>query len=310
MLKNGIITIGETTFDIVFRNDVPVGAVVGGSVLNTSVSLGRMGMPVTFVSRVGNDKIGDLAIQFLKRNGIAIDHVVRFEGNSRLSLAFLDGQNNAHYNFYKAQKTPELNYPVLKHGDMVLFASTHAVRDEGRNALLLFLNQAHDMGIVTFYDPNIRNFTRLEMVEIRRKVEENIYLTKVLKGSDQDFLAIYDTADPELIFGKVNPCGVEALLMTSGKEPVVLKTTSITKCYPVPEINPVSTIGAGDNFTAGLIYGFARYKIDAESIRLIPEIIWDKVVQMAINFSTEVCISEENYISSSFGEQNRDANQS
>jgi fructokinase len=302
MRKNNIITIGETTYDIVFKNDKPVGAVVGGSVLNTSVSLGRLKLPVIFVSRVGNDKIGDLSVKFLNENGVNVSNITRFEGNSRLSLAFLDQNNEAHYNFYKAQKAPELHYPLAKTGDLVLFASTHAVRDEGRNALLLFLNHAHDLGLVTIYDPNIRNFPSAEMVEIRKKVEENIYLTRVLKGSVPDFQAIYDTADPDEIFERVNMCGVEALVITSGAEPVLLKTRSITKKYKIPLIETISTIGAGDNFTAGIIYGFRKHKIDAESIRILPEVVWDDVIGHAISFSSEVCMSSENYISLNFAQ--------
>lgn len=298
-----IFTIGETTFDIVFRNGKPVDAIVGGSVLNTSVSLGRAGLPVSFISRMGNDRIGDLSMDFLSENGVDIDLIVRFEGNSRLSLAFLDEQNNASYQFYKAQKAPELYYPNLQTGNMVLFASTHALRDEGRNALLLFLNQAHDLGLVTFYDPNIRNFSPTEMMDVRRKVEENLYLTKILKGSAEDFIALYDTCDPDQLFETVKRSGIEALVITSANKPVELRTLNISKSYPVQPIQAVSTIGAGDNFTAGLIYGFVRYKIDAESIRQLPEVIWDQIIGLALLFSSEVCLSEENYIPRSFANQ-------
>ena len=34
--------VGETTYDIVFKNGSPVGAHVGGSILNTVVTMGRL----------------------------------------------------------------------------------------------------------------------------------------------------------------------------------------------------------------------------------------------------------------------------
>ena len=41
-----IIGIGETILDIIFKNGQPTKALPGGSVFNTMVSLGRLGIPV------------------------------------------------------------------------------------------------------------------------------------------------------------------------------------------------------------------------------------------------------------------------
>lgn len=298
-----IYNVGETTYDIIFRDGKPTGAVVGGSVLNTSVTLGRLGLSVNFISRIGNDQIGDLSINFLNENGINCDYVTRFEGNSRLALAFMDDENNASYEFYKAEKSPSLIFPVLENDDIVTFGSTNALRDEGRNNLLIFLNQAHDKNVLTIYDPNIREFGPLELVEVRRKFEENIYLAKVLKGANQDFMRIYDTDDADAIFKKVEVFGVETLIVTSGSNPVEIRTKSFSFSIPVEPVKTVSTIGAGDNFTAGLVFGFVKYKVAAESLEKLSENEWKAIVEYAKLFAAEVCQSESNYISTSFAEK-------
>ena len=48
--------IGETILDIIFRNDQPQKAVPGGSVFNGLISLGRLNVPVSFISELGNDR--------------------------------------------------------------------------------------------------------------------------------------------------------------------------------------------------------------------------------------------------------------
>ena len=48
--------IGETILDIIFRNDQPQKAVPGGSVFNGLISLGRLNVPVSFISERGNDR--------------------------------------------------------------------------------------------------------------------------------------------------------------------------------------------------------------------------------------------------------------
>ena len=55
-----VIGIGETVFDILFKNNVPVNAVPGGSVYNCIISLGRCGVQAEFISEVGDDRIGNI----------------------------------------------------------------------------------------------------------------------------------------------------------------------------------------------------------------------------------------------------------
>ena len=86
-----VIGIGETILDIIFENEQPQRAVVGGSVLNGMVSLSRLGVPVTFISEVGSDRVGDIVFDFMHENGMTTNHVERFHARkSPVSLAFLE----------------------------------------------------------------------------------------------------------------------------------------------------------------------------------------------------------------------------
>ena len=62
--------IGETVYDILFKNNAPVGAVPGGSVYNSIVSLGRAGVPAAFISEVGNDRVGEIILEHLRDSGV------------------------------------------------------------------------------------------------------------------------------------------------------------------------------------------------------------------------------------------------
>ena len=93
-----VIGIGETILDIIFRGDQPSAAVPGGSVFNGIVSLGRMGINVGFISETGNDRVGNIILQFMRENHIPTDHVNVFpDGKSPVSLAFLNEQSDAEY---------------------------------------------------------------------------------------------------------------------------------------------------------------------------------------------------------------------
>ena len=71
---------------------------------------------------------------------------------------------------------------------------------------------------------------------------------------------------------------------------------------PSEKMKPVSTIGAGDNFNAGFVFGLIKDGITREDIdRGLSEAQWDSLLKSAQEFSTECCKDIYNYVSS-FGE--------
>ena len=79
---------GETVLDIIFKDGQPVAAKPGGSVLNSFVSLGRLGWNPFFISEYANDDVGELIDTFLTGNGVNTHYVNRFsDGKSALALA-------------------------------------------------------------------------------------------------------------------------------------------------------------------------------------------------------------------------------
>ena len=62
----------------------------------------------------------------------------------------------------------------------------------------------------------------------------------------------------------------------------------------------VSTIGAGYNFNAGLVFGLLKNRIRKADLDELNEADWDKIVATGMLFSREVCASLDNYISKEF----------
>lgn len=294
-----IFTTGETTFDIIFKNNQPHRAIIGGSALNTSVSLGRLGLPVSFISRVSEDHVGEMSMKFLSDNHVNGDNIVRYYGKSRLSIAFLDSDNNAEYQFYNPESLPSLLYPEAKSGDYILFGSSNAIMGEGRENLICFLEKANKENVLIIYDPNIRKSDSY----IKEKVEVNVKYASIIKASVQDFVNLYNISDSELIWKKVKELGVNTLILTDGEKPVSVFSYDFRRKYKIQPIETVSTIGAGDNFSAGILAGFYNGKISGKNIKLLEEKQWDKIINLSIGFSSEVCQSEMNYISEEYAKE-------
>jgi fructokinase len=297
--------IGETVMDIIFKNGQPQAAKAGGSVLNSAVSIGRMGLPVSFISEYGNDAVGDLIDDFLKGNGVDPSNVYRHkDGSTSLALAFLNEKNDASYTFYKQfpEKRLDITFPAIAKDDIVQCGSFYAIWPEIRTKFKAFISSAMENGAFILYDPNFRPTHASELEALRPLVIENMQMTTLLRGSDEDFKNIFGVNNADEAW-EVAKQYCKCLVYTANAEGVYVRTTSFSGKFPVNKIVPVSTIGAGDNFNGGMITAIYQNKFKAEELHLLGEAEWSKIVGMGVAFATHVCLSYENYISVEYAEE-------
>jgi fructokinase len=303
MQKRTVYTIGESIYDIIFKNENPIGAKPGGAQLNASVSLGRLNVPVKFLTQYSSDAVGNMFESFLRKNNVGTDLVVRYNnGRSPISLAFLDNNNNADYTFYKIYPNdiPDHQIPNFKKDDIVLFGSFYSLWAEKRKNLINILTNAKEKGALIIYDPNFRKTFYTEHQNYKKYIKENMSYADIVRGSNDDFSLIYDEIDPQKIYEKVKSNGCNNLVLTANAGGVFLITDSINKSYQVTKVDVLSTIGAGDSFNAGLIYSIIKNDVKVDSISETNIVDWDEIVKTAIYFGIHVCTSYENYISDSF----------
>ena len=302
-----IITLGETVLDIIFRNGEPKAARPGGAMLNTSITLGRLGLPVTFISEYGKDEIGNLVDTFLRNNGVDTSSVFRFsEGKTAIALAFLDEQMNAAYSFYKDYPAERLQtiIPDIRKDDLFAFGSFFAITREIRKPLSRMIRQAQDHKTIIYYDPNFRKAHLNELDLLRPVLKENFRNAMIVRGSHEDFRYIFGAASAEEAFEAIGKDKL-ILIYTQSAEGVTLITPSVKKHFDVPAIKPVSTIGAGDTFNAGILYGLVKHYIGYDALMNVQEDIWTSVITTAIAFAGEVCMSYDNYISNEMAQRFR-----
>ena len=303
-----VIGIGETVLDIIFKNGQPIGAYPGGSTFNAIVSLGRSGVSTKFISETGNDRVGEYIINFLKENGVDSDNVNIFpESKSPISLAFLNDNNDADYVFYKDHPHDQLDfaYPDIQPDDIVIFGSYYAVNPVIRPQVTGLLDYARNHGAIIYYDVNFRAAHKNEVMRVTPNLLENLEYADIVRGSSEDFEVIYKMGDPDKVYNAEISFYCKKFIYTHGAEPVALRADNgLCKEYPTMKTETVSTIGAGDNFNAGFIYGMLKYDVTRRDIeRGLTENQWDKLIGCAQLFSAECCKSIFNYVSPEFGEK-------
>lgn len=303
-----VIGIGETMLDIIFKNGKPIEAVPGGSTFNGIVSLGRAGVKTVFVSETGNDRVGEYVRDFLRDNNVDTSAINVFqETKSPVSLAFLDKDNNADYIFYRDQKHDHMDfaYPDIQKDDIVVFGSFYAVNPALRPQVSGLLEYARQRGAIIYYDVNFRKAHQADVMKVTPNLIDNLEYADIVRGSKEDFEVLYKKDSAERVYRAETSFYCKRFIYTDGPNPVsVFSNNGFHKEYAMPKTEMVSTIGAGDNFNAGFIYGMIKYGVTRDDVEHgLSEEVWDKLIATATAFSADCCKDIFNYISKEFGQQ-------
>lgn len=303
-----IIGIGETVLDVIFRNDQPTAAVPGGSAFNAIISLGRSvgtkypNIPILMITETGDDHIGDIIVNFMRDNHVSTDAVTRNKDTkSHISMAFLDDKNDAQYEFYKDHAHASLNDEKFagvefSKEDIVLFGSFFAINPVLRKYTRRLISSAHEAGAFIYYDINFRKPHIKDLPDTIGNIIENFKFSSVVRGSTEDFSLLFGTSDPNEIYDKYLKDHCDLFICTDGGKPIIVHTPSFTAQYPVNPIETISTIGAGDNFNAGFLYGIIRNGLTKNMLAESDKSQWDNLIAFGQMFSSEVCQSIYNYI--------------
>lgn len=275
----------------------------GGSMLNTAISLGRLNIPVSHISLIANDRASEMLLSFLEENGVATNCLHReIEIKTSLALAFLDENRNADYSFYKEEltKTPDLFFPEVSPFDIVHFGSFFSLNRILHKPLHEFLIKARKNKAVILYDPNFRTPHLPQLNKLMPLIEANLAVAQIVKASNDDLENIFKVRTPIDAWNIIKEYKVEILVYTMGENGSWVFTAQDSLFVPSNKIEIVSTIGAGDTFSAGIIFYLHQMMEQGIRYHQFSRAQWKKCLELATLFAAETCQSYDNYLSCSF----------
>ena len=289
-----IVGIGETVFDIVFKDGKPQAAVPGGSVFNAIISLGRTAGAaasasvagafaagvsasggtvasstaagcaaprVIMATQMGKDNASEIIIDFMQRNNVETTHAICVEGRqSTISLAMLDSRNDARYEFFRDSAMPKFQTPDIEFepGDILLFGSFFAISPATRLQVRELVARARSQGAIIYYDINFRKGPHGNSPHIKDYIEENCALSTIVRGSSEDIGNIYGECTAAEAYRDHISSLCSNFICTKGADSTEVFSPGLHAIYPVRKIETLSTIGAGDNFNAGVVYTLSQ----------------------------------------------------
>lgn len=247
------LVIGEALIDIVTASDGATTEYVGGSPLNVAVGLGRLGRPVEFVTRIGDDTRGRSIIRHLEQSGVIVAPGSVTAQRTATAHATLDTAGSATYEFDIEWDLPSpsgASAPSLVHT-----GSIAAVMEPGCDVVANMLERRRAAATIS-YDPNVRPVLITDKTRARERIEHLVSISDIVKVSDEDLRWYDPDRDPVDIARAWLSRGPAMVAVTKGAEGAFAVCAAGLVEVAARHVEVVDTVGAGDAFMAGLLDGF------------------------------------------------------
>ncbi len=181
-----------------------------------------------------------------------------------------------------------------------MFGSFYGIKSEVRGQLVDFLLKAKKQGAIILYDPNFRVNHLSLLSTVLPFIEDNIRLADIVKASNEDFQLIFGLDTFTDVLKRLERLDVENLIYTKNEFGIDYMLNQTKYHLEVNKLNPLSAVGAGDGFNAGLIYYIYKNNITKFQLQTMNAEQWNAMLKCADSFASNVCMSTDNYISVEF----------
>ncbi|KQU46822.1 sugar kinase [Rhodococcus sp. Leaf278] len=286
-----ILVCGEALVDLVPVHEGPLlSPKLGGGPFNVAISIGRLGSPVAYLSRISRDSFGEQILASLRDAGVDISWVQRGDEPTTLAMTTLAEDGSAEYSFYADGTADRL---VADPGDLpdeisvLSFGTLSLLYEPGASMYAGLLHRARAAGKLTMLDPNIRpaaiDSTSGDITAdgFRDRFRSWLPSIDILKVSEDDSywlgLGTQGTTVDDWL-----AAGVTAVVMTRGGDGISVFTASDEISVPGVAVDVVDTIGAGDTVHGALLSFLEKETIiTSNAVKAMSKQDWQQALDFA-----------------------------
>jgi 5-dehydro-2-deoxygluconokinase len=257
---------------------------VGGCPANIAVGARRLGLRVAMLSAVGADPVGDFVLRFLADEGIETRYV-SIKPGSRTGAAALAIQPPDHFPLvYYRDNAADIELDIddalavpYERAQVLLISGTGLSKEPSRSATMLAAELARAAGATTMLDLDLRSDqwhdprafgvcmrAALPLIDVVIGTEDEIKavtLTEVgqLAVSDSQVSSANVSGDLHAAIARILGSGPRAVIVKRGRHGAwVFEGEQSMVEVPGFPVEVYNTLGAGDAFASGLIYGHLK----------------------------------------------------
>ncbi|MEN3042370.1 MAG: PfkB family carbohydrate kinase [Fervidobacterium sp.] len=210
---------------------------VGGKATNVSVALSKLGVKSYLIGKIGEDEFGKIALEKLKKFGVI--PLLSKSKNTGITFVVIDRRgNNTMFNYLGANK--ELNIKDVLHFKEIISSSDIVFFQTGVNSQIL---------------QHIKKINQNIFVELTEPMEPSLLEgIKYISLNENELAKVTDEQNLEKALCKLLSYGIKEIFLKLGHKGSMYYSKNETIFLEALKIVPVDTTGAGDAFTAGIIY--------------------------------------------------------
>lgn len=236
---------------------------IGGAELNVLIGCARLGLQAGWISRLGKDEFGRHIVNTVRGEGIDISEVQLEEGYPT-SINFKEVQESGDgKTFYYRQKSPtEMLLPELlpeayiKNAKILHITGVFpAITENNRSVILTALEIAKRHHVKVSMDPNIR-LKLWSKEEARQTLLSYLPYVDYLLAGREELELLFQTTDQQELISALGEFDFEQVILKDGAAGSYALQNGdwiYQASHPVTKV--VDTVGAGDGFDAGFLYG-------------------------------------------------------
>ncbi|WP_341366885.1 adenosine kinase [Yoonia sp. BS5-3] len=231
----------------------------GGSVANTIAGLGSLGLSTAFIGKVKDDALGRFYAKGMEEAGTAFPNppTPEAEAPTSRSMIFVSPDGERSMNTYLGAGADLGQKDVssdLFAGSKILFLEGYLFdKDDGKTAFTAAAQSMRAAGGkagITLSDPFCADRHR---TDFQRLIRDDM---DFVLGNAAEWTTLYETDDlGQALDQAASVC--DTVVCTCSGDPVLLRRAGEQVAVPVQKVVPVDATGAGDQFAAGFLYGFA-----------------------------------------------------
>ena len=262
MKDYSVISLGEALVDFVPVDGTLPGrfnALPGGAPTNVACGLGRLGLSVALIARVGIDPLGRCLLQTLEQHAVD-DAYVQIDPQrfTTVTIVMPKSEDMLRYAIYRSGSADgaltfqEIPTELFSHVKVLHYGSLCMASESSRQATLLAIRAAKDHGATTSVDVNLRPNSWKSSAQMVQEARHLVELSDIVKLTlDEAQLLALDIAALTQA-GKI-------VIVTDGANGASIHADGVSVSRPAMDVDVLDVTGGGDAFMSAFLYYYTTH---------------------------------------------------
>lgn len=266
-----VVTLGESM--MVLRSAAPgplrysdqFTRALGGAESNLAIGIVRQGNSCGWISRLGEDEVGQYICNTIRGEGVDVSHVA-FDAAHPTGM-YLKEQSvfgDPKVLYYRRgsaasqMKPSDLDEAYIRSARLLhVTGITPALSASCRETVFAAIEIARSAGVKVSFDPNMR-FKLWSAAEAKPVLRDIAGKADIVLPGQAEGEMLLGVSDPAAIVKGLVSLGATLVAVKLGAEGALVATPAESHLIAPMSVNPVDTVGAGDAFAAVFLAGYLQ----------------------------------------------------